>query len=711
MKKTAHTYFDRELSWLSFNARVLQEAADPSVPLFERIKFLAIFSANLDEFFRVRVASLRSLLSLKKRSISKLDFDPDALLNAIHATVTAQQEEFGAVFRDQILPELRAQGIALIGEGDVTEKQASFLRTYFEEEIRPHLSPMLLSEGGESPFLKNKGLYLATVLHHTANHVGVVARESLHALVNIPSSLPRFVWVPGDDEHHYVIFLDDVIRLNLAEIFPDFSVDSAFEIKLTRDAELHLEDEFSGNLIEGIKKGLKRRETGVPCRLLYDLHAPHTLVRALQERLGLADEDLVPGARYHNFNDFFHFPHFGRDDLIYEPLPPLPHPELESAPSLFSAIAEEDRLVSVPYQKFDYIVRFVEEAALDPDVDEIWMTLYRVGTESRILESLMEAARRGKQVTVFVELRARFDEESNVEWTERMREAGITVHYNLPGLKVHAKLALIVRREQSARRLYAYLGTGNFNEMNARIYADHGLFTADPRLTAEVRLVFEYLVGKVNNPRFEHLLVAPFNLRKGLYRLIEREVEHARQDGAGYMVVKLNSLEDRKIINRLYDASKAGVKVRMVVRGICCLIPGLKGQSENIYVTSIIDRFLEHSRLYLFHNGGQEDLYMASADWMRRNLSERVEVAFPIYSTRIKQQLLEMLAIQIADNQKARVIDAAQSNGYVPDKTSPVRSQLETYRIFRQIAGHDGVLEIPSRPAGLQRTATRPIPR
>lgn len=715
MKGTDFTYFDRELSWLSFNARVLQEANDPSVPLFERIKFLAIFSANLDEFFRVRVASLRTLLSLKKKSISKLDFDPDTLLNAIHATVTAQQEEFGTIFRDQILPELRREGIALIDEKGVSETQAAFLSRHFEEEIRPHLSPILLSEAGDRPFLKNRGLYLATVLYRTPRQVGIVAHEPFYALVNIPNSLPRFVWVPGDNEHYNVMFLDDVIRLNLAELFPEYKVDSAFEIKLTRDAELHLEDEFSENLIERIKKGLKRREHGVPCRLLYDLHAAHALVRALQERLGLADEDLVPGGRYHNFSDFFYFPRFGREDLVYEPLPPLPHPELESAPSLFDAIAEEDRLVSVPYQKFDYVVRFVEEAAADPAVEEIWMTLYRVGTESRIVAALMDAARSGKRVTVFVELKARFDEGPNVEWTERLREAGVTVCYDLPGLKVHAKLALVVRREQDEQRLYTYLGTGNFNEKNALVYTDHGLLTADPRLTEEVRLVFGYLVGEIRNPTFEHLLVAPFNLRKGLYRLIEREAEHAREHGAGYMVVKLNSLEDRKVINRLYGASTAGVKVRMVVRGICCLIPGVKGQSENIYVTSIVDRFLEHARLYLFRNGGKEDLYVSSADWMRRNLSERVEVAFPIYNLRIKQQILDLLAIQIADNQKARIIDAAQSNTYVRNSAAPVRAQLETYQMFEQMAGGRSSAEILSgngaKPVESRQPTESAVPR
>lgn len=683
--KANYTYYDRELSWLSFNARVLQEARDPSVPLFERITFLAIYSSNLDEFFRVRVASLRSLLSLKKKSIRKLDFDPAALLNTIHTTVAAQQEEFGAIFRDEILPALRREGIVLLREGEATEQQRTFLHTYFRNEVRPHLNPLHVRENDDAPFLKNKALYLVAELAPEDSQLGLVPSEHTLGLVDVPASLPRFVWVPGLDSGQYVMFLDDVIRLNAGDLFPGYRVGQTFEVKLTRDADLYLEDEFRGGLIDRIKKGLARREKGVPCRFLYDHLTPHETVAFLQQRLGLTEEDMVPGARYHNFSDFLHFPRFGRDGLAYAPLPPLPLPDLEQADTLLAAISQKDRLISFPYHKFDYVLRFLREAARDPDVEEVWITLYRVAENSAVAEALIEAARNGKRVTAFVELRARFDEKSNVEWSERMKEFGVTVHYDLPGLKVHAKLALVVRREHAHERLYAYLATGNFNEDTARIYADYGLFTADPRLTQEVRRVFAYVTGENGEPEFEHLLVAPLNLRKQFYRLIKREARNVREGGVGYAVLKMNSIEDERIIARLYDASKAGVNVRMLVRGICCLVPGVDGQSENVYVTSIVDRFLEHARVYFFHNEGREDVYLASADWMRRNLNRRVEVAFPIYDPDVKRRLLDVLTLQVNDNCKARIIDPAQRNDYVRNDEPPVRAQLDTYRCLEQM--------------------------
>lgn len=453
---------------------------------------------------------------------------------------------------------------------------------------------------------------------------------------------------------------------------------------------------FGGGLIDRIRKGLARRETGVPCRFLYDHLTPHEIVKFLQDQLSLADEDMVPGARYHNFNDFLSFPRFGRDDLTYEPLPPLVHPEIEGADSLIRAVSDKDRLLSFPYQKFDYVVRFLTEAATDPDVEEIWITLYRVAEQSAVAEALIEAARNGKRVTAFVEVTARFDEESNLQWSERMKEAGAVVYYDVPDLKVHAKLALVVRREGERKRLYAYLGTGNFNEQTARLYTDFGLLTADPRLTQEVRRVFAYITGEDDEPEFKHLLVAPLTLRKRLYRLIKREARNARDGSIGYMVLKLNSIEDERIIAKVYDASNAGVNVRLVVRGICCLVPGIEDQSKNVYATSIVDRFLEHARIYVFHNGGREAVYLASADWMRRNLSNRVEVAFPIYNADIRKQLLDVLTIQVNDNQKARIIDAPQRNPYVRNEDPPVRAQIETYHYFERLVSQPNLFPVPA---------------
>ena len=577
----SYRYVNRELSWLAFNGRVLQEASNPDVPVFERLNFLAIFSSNLDEFFRVRVASLRSLLRLRKKKTKKLDFDPAVLLRQIHTTVTAQQETFGRILREMILPELERCGIALIDERRLSERQREALKPYFDETIAPNLHPLMIDREGDAPFLKNKGLYLITELWERSETISLSALEAQYALVEIPSPpLPRFVEVPGGGLLHKVLFLDDVIRLFLPALYPAYDVGASYAVKLSRDADLYLEDEFAGNLKEMIAKSLAKRETNVPTRFLYDPRMPQAMLAFLKERLALADEDLVEGGRYHNLNDFFSFPRGGVEGLAYAPLPPLPHPELEGAPSIRAAVAEKDRLLSFPYQKFDYVVRFLEEAAEDLDVEEIWMTLYRVSRDSAIAQALLKAAERGKRVTAFVEIKARFDEQSNLDWAARMEAAGVAVLYSKPGIKVHTKLALVARREDEQLRHYAYLGTGNFNEKTARLYADHGLLTADPRLADEVRQIFAFLNGEVEKPVFEHVLMAPFYLRKGFYALIDYEIEEARAGREAGMLLKMNSLEDRKIINRLYEASRAGIDIRMIVRGICCLAPGVPDQSE-----------------------------------------------------------------------------------------------------------------------------------
>ena len=683
-----YRYVNRELSWLAFNGRVLQEAQNPDVPLFERLNFLAIFSSNLDEFFRVRVASLRSLLRLKKKKRKKLDFDPAGLLQEIHAVVTAQQETFGRIFREELVPDLARCGISLIDERRLNEAQEVALRRFFQDEIQPHLHPVLIERAGETPFLKNKGLYLVTELWDRAGVISLSALEVNYALVEIPSPpLPRFIEVPGEESSHQVLFLDDVIRHFLPALYPAYDVGASYAVKLSRDADLHLEDEFSGNLKEMIAKSLARRETNVPTRFLYDLRMPQATLVFLKERLALEDEDLVEGGRYHNLNDFFSFPRCGPEELAYEPLPPLPHPDLERAPSMREAMDEKDWLLSFPYQKYDYVIRFLDEAAEDPDVEEIWMTLYRVSRDSAIAHALLKAAENGKRVTVFLEVKARFDEQANLDWAARMEAAGVQVIYSMPGLKVHTKLALVARREGDAQRFYAYLGTGNFNEKTARLYADHGLLTADPRLAEEARRIFAFLAEEVEEPTFEHLLVAPFHLRKAFNRLIDFEIEQARAGKEAWILAKMNSLEDRKIITRLYEASRAGVRVRLIVRGVCCLMPGVPDQSETIEVTSIVDRFLEHARVYVFYHGGEEPLYLASADWMRRNLSRRVEVAFPLYDPDLRRELRTLLDLQQTDNTKARHIDAEQQNAYVRNGNGhSVRAQIDTYRYFKEKA-------------------------
>jgi polyphosphate kinase len=687
-----HSYplFDRELSWLAFNHRVLQEALDPTVPLFSRLDFLAIFSSNLDEFFRVRVASLRSLLRLKSRALKELDFDPQELLRSIHETVVRQQTLFGAVFERRILPELAAHGIVLRREVGGDARQREFLERYFREELRPRVAPRRLREDAESVFLKDRHIYLVTELWPRSEGEPAALGEPEYGIVEIPSpELPRFVSLPTLNGRSEVLFLDDVLRHFLPQLYPTDEVGASHAVKLSRDAELYLEDEFTGDVADAVRRSLKKRETGLPCRFLYDLAAPPAMVAHLQRCLRLAPEDLVQGGRYHNLHDLHSFPRIGGEELSEPPLPPLPHPGLEGAASILAAVAARDRVLHLPYHSFEYVLRFLEEAADDPTVEEVWITLYRVARDSRVVSALVRAAERGKRVHAFVEVTARFDEAANLEWAERLEAAGVRTIYSMPKLKVHAKLALVVRREDGKRRRYAYLSTGNFNEKTARVYTDHGLFTADPRLTRDVRRVFAYLAGRVERPRCEHLLVAPFTLRRRLERLLAREAEHAAAGEPARVTLKLNSLEDRRMIARLYDAGRAGVEVRLLVRGICCLVPGLEGASENIEARSIVDRFLEHARVYLFHDAGEQRCYLASADWMTRNLARRVEVAFPLYDEEVRAEVLHILALQLADDTRARVIDAEQRNAYVepsaPDEPRR-RAQLEIYDYLRRRA-------------------------
>ena len=673
----------RELSWLSFNDRVLQEARDLSVPLFERLNFLAIFSSNLDEFFRVRVAYWRSLLRLKKKRVKKLPVNPSRLLSKIHAEVHRQQELFGEIFRGQILRELRGQGIFLESDVSLSQHQ-EFLERFFHEVVHPLIRPVRL-EGEAAPFLKNQGIYLVVELWPEEG-ITLTAAQPRLALVEVPSPpLDRFVTLPGDRDRRTVMFLDDVIRHMLPTLFPDFRVGNAYAVKISRDAELYLEEEFRGDIVQAIKKALGKRDTGLPIRFLYDLQAPYSLVAHLKDVLRLEDEDLVPGGRYHNLHDLRNFPHFELDHLSFEPWPPISHPELEGAPSMLAAVGERDLIVHFPYQSYAYVVRFLTQAAGDSSVEEIWLTVYRVSRDSAVLSALLEAAERGKKVRVFVEVQARFDEASNLEWAERLERAGIAIIYSIPGVKVHAKIALVVRSENGVRREYAYLGTGNFNEVTARFYTDFGLLTADPRITSEVEQVFRYLAGTQPAPGFEHLLVAPFGMRERCCELIEKEMSAARQGRSSGIILKMNSLEDEEIIAKLYEASRAGVPIQMIVRGICCLLPGVAGLSDSIRARSIVDRYLEHSRVWIFQSGDEERVYLASADWMHRNLSGRVEVAFPLYDADVRRLVLQTVDLQLADNTKARLLDSRNHNARVPGLEMPVRAQEATREMMKRL--------------------------
>lgn len=680
-------YFNRELSWLSFNYRVLQEAKDKSLPLLERIKFFAIYSSNLDEFFRVRVASLRSLVDLQKKSAKDLPFEPNKLLKEIKKIVHKQQEEFGNIFREEIIPLLSKENIFLLDESNYDEAQRLYISNYFDEVISPLIQPILLDKNNISTFLRNKSIYLTVRLEKKKSTV--VGKEKAkkrykHAIVEIPTEKQkRFVVIPSKDGKNYLTTLDDLIRTNLSKLFPGYVVHSCYSIKLTRDAELYIDDEFNGDLLQKIKKGLSKRKTGAPSRFLFDKNMPKDFLKVIKESLNLSKEDLMPGGKYHNLNDLFDFPNFGLKHLIYEPLKPLPSKTFKNNNSYLKSITLKDVLLNFPYQSYNYVINFLSEAANDKNVTSIGITLYRLANNSKIVEQLIAAAKNGKKVEAFIEVKARFDEELNFSSAETLEKAGVMVYYSFPKLKVHSKLCLITRNENGKNVYYSYIATGNFNEITAKVYSDFALFTKNQSIGSDIKRVLKILSRKSEKENFEHLLVAPFNLRKSLNELIDNEIENANAGKKGEIILKLNSLEDWKMIDKLYEASNAGVKIKIIVRGICCLIPGVNGLSKNIKVISIVDRFLEHSRVYIFYNNGNKKYFISSADFMRRNLNRRIEVALPIFDERIKNYLQSFIDFQLNDNVKARIINKMQNNKFVKtgnNKNSEViRSQYKIY--------------------------------
>jgi polyphosphate kinase len=603
------------------------------------------------------------------------------LLKRLLKAVWLQQEEFGDIFRTSIQKDLARQGIFLVRKDTLSETQKQYVRTLFREDLQPLLSPVFLNEDKQPPFLHNRALYLVV---HLRRKVAETKKEGeQYALVEIPSTLkPRFYLLPQEGNRYHIMFLDDVIRWCLDDRFPHHTVHGAYAIKLTRDAELELGDEFSGDLLEKVKKALKKRSEGPPSRFLYDTEMPARLLRFLVRHFQLSDEDLVPGGRYHNLHDLMTLPNPLAPALTYEPMAPL-HVWNEDS-DIFERIRHGDVLLHYPYHAFDAVLAFLRAAAADPSVRSIRITLYRVARNSKVVAALLDAARRGKEVFVFVEVKARFDEESNIFWAEELEKAGVHVQYSFPNIKVHAKLCLIERVENGIPRLYAYLSTGNFNEQAACVYTDFGFFTADERLTAEVRRIFAILSREKNRGHFDHLLVAPFTLRQTLERSIAREAKHARKGRDAYIMAKINSLEDPGIIRQLYAASCDGVKIRLIVRGICCLIPGIKGMSENIEVISIVDRFLEHGRAFVFGNNGNPLVYLSSADWMRRNLDRRIEAAFPIYDDTLCAKVLSILELQWKDNVKARIINKKLDNRIrTMDRQPARRSQYAIYDFWR----------------------------
>jgi polyphosphate kinase len=677
-------YVHRDISWLGFNYRVLQEAKDASLPLLERIKFLAIYSSNLDEFFRVRVAHHRNLIRVGKKTKKRLQLDPKTVLTRIQNIVNKQQQEYGQIFEEQIIPALKENGTDLLKPKELSDQQKEFVETYFQDNLLPYVQPVLLVQKKVRPFLNNATIYLCLNLREK----GKPNADPEYALVQVPSRhFPRFIEMPPQKNHHDLIILDDVVRHNITWLFPGYDILNSYSIKLTRDAELYIDDEFSGDLVTKIKRSLIKRNVGPASRLVYDREMPAPMLNYLMDELDIGPLDLLPEGQYHNNFDFFKFPDFGQTHLKNSDLPSLPYLPLENTPSFFAKIREKDHIIMVPYHSYESVVRFFEEAALDPAVTHIKIIQYRVASDSRIMNALMNAVKAGKQVTAFIELKARFDEEANLRWGEILERAGVNVKYSFPGLKVHAKVALIRRIENGESQLYSYLSTGNFHEITAKIYSDFGVFTADSRLTIEVSRIFSFLeTVHVPTQDFQHLLVGQFNLRRSLEHFINYEIEQAKEGKPAKIILKLNSLQDPNMIAKLYEASQAGVKVHLIVRGICSIIPGKKDISDNIRAISIVDRYLEHARIFIFHNSGNDRIYLSSADWMERNLSFRIETAFPVYDEDVRAQIMDIINIQFNDNVKSRMIHYKHTNRYRrKNMDMPFQSQIETYYYFKRL--------------------------
>lgn len=685
-----YQYFKRDISWLSFNYRVLMEAEDDTLPIYERIKFLSIYSSNMEEFYEIRVAEHRGVI-MKKNYTDESSEEAEATLAAITNEVNWQQKEYHRVFHHVILPELERQGIHLYQDSRPEPFHEEFVRNFFNEEVFPFLAPVVIQKDDIRTFIRDRRLYLVIRMKKKKTEQEEKTAESpafQYVLMKIPfSKVPRFIELPKHEGKSYIMFIDDIIRANLSSVFIGYEIDSCYNIKISRDADIYLEDETSSTIVENIRKKLKKRKIGALSRFMYDMDMPKDFLDFLCQAFSISQEDLVMGGRYNNLQDLIKLPNPGSKELEWKSPSPMRVPYLDEMGSMIRAVKKQDVFLHFPYESFDYLIRLLMEAAFDPKVDEIKITQYRVAENSAVINTLISAAQNGKKVTVFVELKARFDEENNMSSSEKMKQAGIQIIYSIPGLKVHAKVAVILRKDDGngrKRKDIAYLSTGNFNEKTARVYSDMALLTSNPAIVQDINKVFAILEGKLESPTFTHLLVASFNMVPELDRMIEREIEHVRAGRKGRIILKMNGLHDTHMINSLYRASECGVEIDLIVRGICCLIPN-RPYSRNIRITRIVDMFLEHSRVWYFYNDGEEEVYLASADWMRRNLNRRIETAFPILDASIRQMIIDILHIQLKDNVKACWIDEKLQN--VPKKDdSPVkvRAQMEIFNYLRE---------------------------
>ena len=685
--ENSHKYFKRDISWLSFNYRVLLEAEDETLPIYERIKFLSIYSSNLEEFYERRVAEHRGVI-MKKNFTEESGVEAEETLAEITEEVNRQQREYYRIF-SKVLQELNRQDIYLYQDSRPEPFHEEFVHNFFNEEVFPFLSPVMIQAGDIRTFIRDRRLYLVIRMVKKSKRMAEpdYVPDYYYALMKIPyAKVPRFIELPTHEGKHYIMFIDDIIRANLSSIFPGYVVESCYSIKISRDADIYLDDEKGGNIVENIRKKVKKRKIGALSRFMYDSNMPDDFLAFICNAFGITTDDLVLGGRYNNLQDLIKLPNPRGKELEQQVPSPMRVPFLDEMGSVFRAVKKRDILLHFPYQSFDYLIRFLMEAAFDPKVDEIKITQYRVAENSAVINTLISAAQNGKKVTVFVELKARFDEENNMSTAERMEQAGIRIIYSIPGLKVHAKVAVILRKDTEdgcKRRDFAYLSTGNFNEKTARIYSDMALLTSNAELITDINKVFAVLEGKLAGPTFRHLLVARFNMVPELTRMIHREIEHVKAGRKGRIVLKMNGLHDQNMINELYNASENGVEIDLIVRGICCLVPN-RPFSANIRVTRIVDMFLEHSRIWYFYNDGEEDLFLTSADWMRRNLNRRIETAFPILNAEIKQCIIDILKIQLQDNVKACLIDEHLYNNFKRDDNPvKVRAQLAIYEYLK----------------------------
>ncbi|MDA9089859.1 polyphosphate kinase 1 [Maribacter arcticus] len=682
MVKNNNQYVNREISWLWFNERVLQESADKNVPLIERLRFLGIFSNNLDEFFKVRYATVKRIVEAGRNGKSALGGEKAKDLLEEITNIVIEQQTKSLVILKKIEHELEGKNIFILKETELNESQKEFAKDYFLKEVSPQLMTIILNELTRFPTLKDTAAYLAIKMVIKSDHS---KKEKRYALIEIPKGIDRFVVLPDEDDKSFIIILDDLIRYCLDNIFTMFEYESisAHMIKITRDAELDMDNDLSKSFIEKISSSVEDRKIGDPVRFVYDKSIGGDTLTFLKEKMNIEDTDsVIPGGRYHNRRDYMGFPSLGRKDLLYEKITPLPVKGLSIEGSILESIAKKDYLQYTPYHTFTYILKFLREAALDPKVRSIKITVYRLASNSQIAASLINAVKNGKQVTVQIELQARFDEEANIEYAEQLQAEGVKLIFGVPGLKVHSKICLIEREEGDVIKRYGFISTGNFNESTARIYTDYTLFTAHDPILKELNKVFDFFETTYKINKYKHLIVSPHYTKNAFMKLIDVEIANAILGKEAYIKIKMNSFTSYKMVDKLYEASRAGVKIQLIIRGICCLVPGIKGMSENIEAISIIDKFLEHTRIFAFANGGNSKVYISSADWMTRNLDYRVEVGCPIYDEDIKKEVMDTFEICWSDNMKARVFTEKQDNAYRKTTRPKVRSQFVTYDYY-----------------------------